>query len=218
MSAAPKQRDLPTFDADFPRLAPIELCHALDLAEGHVVAIFQTMPRLVRSGDNGLFRVLLVLVDADDHALHWLFACRVDARELRAEIAEDGGEEAADIRRDEVDASSVGVVVDLELLRHGRVGQHNDLRWRSAGSSRLRETDLKLGDGILVELAFEHRDGHISVELRYARKGGSISRLTNVGLAQEELGPQIGHFDGRRVVQRDGLDASQADVLGCDAA
>lgn len=129
-------------------------------------------------------------------------------------------EKAVYVCRDELDVTGMREVVDLELLRQGRVGQ---------------DDHLKLGEVVLRKRSLEDADRHVGVELCESGCRRSVARLANVAFAEEELqdvgvderkvadscdrrthlSAQIRDLGRRRVVDRDRLDASEADVLGC---
>ena len=52
-----------TLHGNLTRLATIQLCHALDLGEGHEIAVFETVTCLIQAGNETLLVLPVALLD-----------------------------------------------------------------------------------------------------------------------------------------------------------
>ena len=110
-----------TSDGDLSGGTVIQVGHALDLCKGDIVAVFEAMSGLVKSGHQA------GLVDVNDDAGVGGFTSSIADGELLSEIAKDGCEKTVGLGTDEVDALLVAVFTDGNLVFKRRVCQDDDL-------------------------------------------------------------------------------------------
>mmetsp|Transcript_10527 Transcript_10527/g.34051 ORF Transcript_10527/g.34051 Transcript_10527/m.34051 type:complete len:301 (-) Transcript_10527:130-1032(-) len=182
---------------DLAGLAIVELRHALDLLEGHELAILELEALVIHAGHEGG----VVVADGCDDARVGLLAVRVVDGERRPEVAEHAGEHAAGLGADERDGGVLGAaeLVHLDGLGVRRVGEHHD---------------LELLEGRHVHLPTARGDGHCGVELLQARRAGLGPVAPHVRLGEVELGGQVADFHGAGVLHVDGTHAREGHVLG----
>ena len=182
-------------DLDFDGFTAVKLIHALDFTERDVVSVLEAVTGLVLAGHDAL----LVIGDGGDHGGDGLLAVSVIDGERGAEVIKDLGEETPGVGDDELDAIGPGDLGHPELLLQGRAGE---------------DDHGELADEFLGQRAGGRIGGHVGVQLSELLERGAGSVLADVRLAQVELGADVVHRAVAGVVEGDGLDAAQDDVLG----
>eukprot|EP00047_Mylnosiga_fluctuans_P019583 m.84068 g.84068 ORF g.84068 m.84068 type:complete len:1015 (-) comp8186_c0_seq2:29-3073(-) len=172
----------------------VELGHALDLDERHVVAVLEAVALLVKDRHHAL----ALLGDRGDQDADGLLAVGVAHVEALAKVAEDLAEQAARVGNNEGDALRMGDVADLSLLLERRLGE---------------DDNLELGDKLLREGSRACVNRHIGVQLSKMGSRGLRAVAFDVLLREVVLRSEIHEGHLLRVLDANRLDTTEDNIL-----